>query len=111
VATTPAAQRSVQQAGTVTVRGDYAPDEQGPYTLHGRYRARFVQYGSGVDWGTEVPFTAHLEAAVSAGPGRKIPLFRRAARSGTTVVEADGRFVLAVDYGDSPYAVVLTPEG
>jgi hypothetical protein len=109
VRTTPAAQRSVQHAGAVTVRGDYAPDEHGPYALHGRYRVRFVQDGAGVDWASEVPFTAHLEAGAGAGPARKIALFERAARSGATTVEADGRFRLVVDYGDSPYAVVLTP--
>jgi hypothetical protein len=109
VATTPASQRSVQHAGAVTVRGDYAPGEHGPYALHGRYRARFVQYGAGVDWAREVPFTAHLETAGSAGPGRTVALFERAARTGATTIRADGRFLLAVDYGDSPYAVVLTP--
>jgi hypothetical protein len=110
VRTTPVAQRSVQQAGTVTVRGDYAPGRHGPYTLHGRYRARFVQRGAGVAWAGEVPFTAHLETAVSAGPARTIPLFQRAARTGATTVAADGRFLLAVDYGDSPYEIVLTPD-
>jgi len=109
VATTPAAERSVQRAGAITVRGDYAPDEQGPYALHGRYRVRFAQRGGGVDWAREVPFTAHLEAAVSSGPGRTIPLFQRAARTGETTIRADGRFLVSVDYGDSPYEVVLTP--
>jgi hypothetical protein len=109
VRTTPAAQHSVQHAGTITIRGDYAPGEHGPYTLHGRYRARFVQYGAGVDWAAEVPFTAHLETAAGSGPPRRIPLFQRVARTGATTIRADGRFLLAVDYGDSPYAVVLTP--
>jgi hypothetical protein len=109
VRTTPAEERSVQHAGAVTVRGDYAPAEHGPYPLHGRYRVRFLQRGSGVDWTGEVPFTAHLETAVSAGPAPAIPLFERAARTGTTTIRADGRFLLTVDYGDSPYEVVLTP--
>jgi hypothetical protein len=109
VQTTPAAQRSVQHAGAIIVRGDYGPDVRGPYTLRGAYRVRFIQRGSGVRWADEVPFTAHLETAVSAGPAQTIPLFKRAARTGTTTIRADGRFVLAVDYGDSPYEVVLTP--
>jgi hypothetical protein len=110
VRTTPIDQRSVQHAGAITVRGDYGPQEHGPYTLRGAYRVRFTQYGQGVTWGDEVPFTAHLETAVSAGgPSRTIPLFGRATRTGTTIIRADGRFTLVVDYGDSPYEVVLTP--
>jgi hypothetical protein len=109
VRTTPVDQRSVQHGGAITVRGDYAPGEHGPYTLRGAYRVRFTQYGQGVTWGDEVPFTAHLEAAGAAGAARTIPLFERAIRTGATTIRADGRFLLAVDYGDSPYEVVLTP--
>jgi hypothetical protein len=109
VQTTPAAQRSVQHAGAIIVRGDYAPGEHGPYTLRGAYRVRFTQRGQGVAWADEVPFTAHLETAVSAGPAPTIPLFKRAAGTGATTIRADGRFLLAVDYGDSPYEIVLTP--
>lgn len=111
VATTPTAQRSVQRAGTITVRGDYAPDEHGPYTLHGRYTVRFAQRGTGVDFRREVPFTAHLEGArpAAAGPGRMIKLFQDASRTGATTIRADGRFRLLVDYGDSPYEIVLRP--
>jgi hypothetical protein len=108
VQTTPAAQRSIQRAGTITVRGDYAPDQHGPYALHGRYRVRFTQRGSGVDFAHEVPFTAHLEAGGGSGPARKVALFERAAATGTTVVRADGRFTVVVDFGDSPYEIVLT---
>lgn len=107
VATTPAAQRSVERAGTITVRGDYAPGEHGPYTLHGAYRVRFTQRGQGVDFAREVPFTAHLES--TATPPRSIRLFQTAAATGTTRVRADGRFTVMVDFGDSPYEVVLTP--
>jgi hypothetical protein len=109
VATTPAAQRSVQQSGVITVRGDYAPDEHGPYDLHGRYTVHFAQRGAGVDFQQEVPFTAHLEQGAAAGPGRKIKLFQKAAASGATTVDADGRFQVLVDFGDSPYEIVLTP--
>lgn len=109
VITTPASQRSVQRAGAITVRGDYAPGEHGPYVLHGRYRVRFTQLGAGVDFRDEVAFTAHLEERRTAGPGRTIRLFQRAAQSASRSIRADGRFRLVVDYGDSPYEVVLTP--
>jgi hypothetical protein len=109
VATTPQAQRSVQQAGTITVRGDYGPDQHGPYPLHGRYRVRFAQRGAGVDFAREVPFTAHLEQPAADGPGKTVKLFEKAAATGTTTVAADGRFDVVVDYGDSPYELVLTP--
>jgi hypothetical protein len=110
VATTPAAQRSVQQDGAITVRGDYAPAQHGPYTLRGRYRVRFVQRGAGVDFRQEVPFTAHLEQPAADGPAKTIRLFEQAAASGSTTVTATGRFDVVIDYGDSPYALVLTPQ-
>jgi hypothetical protein len=109
VATTPQAQRSVEQAGAITVRGDFAPDRHGPYVLHGRYRVRFRQHGAGVDFRTEVPFTAHLEEPVTGGPGNTIKLFQNAAPTGATTTTADGRFDVVIDYGDSPYELVLTP--
>jgi hypothetical protein len=92
----------------ITARGDYAPDQHGPYDLHGRYRVQFTQFGIGVDFRHEVPFTAQLEGAVAAGPAPTIKLFERAAASGTTTIHADGRFRLVVDFGDSPYRIVLT---
>jgi hypothetical protein len=110
VATTPQVQRSVQSAGAITVRGDYAPDQHGPYQLHGRYRVRFVQRGAGVNFKTEVPFTAHLEEHRAGGPGMTVALFKTAAAGGNTTVTADGRFDIVIDYGDSPYELVLTPK-
>jgi hypothetical protein len=109
VATTPQSQRSVQTAGVITIRGDYAPDQHGPYRLDGRYRVRFVQRGQGVDFATEVPFTAHLQESVAGGPGKAVPLFQRAAATGSATVTATGRYDVVVDYGDSPYELVLTP--
>ena len=109
VATTPQAQRSVQSAGAITVRGDYAPDQHGPFQLHGRYRVRFVQRGRGVDFKTEVPFTAHLGQPEADGPGKPVALFEQAAASGSTTVTANGRYDVVIDYGDSPYELVLTP--
>jgi hypothetical protein len=109
VSTTPASERSVQHGATITVRGDYAPDERGPYRLNGRYRVSFVQRGAGVDFRREVPFTAHLEQAAAAGPGRRSPHFEEAGPAGAPTNTARGRFRLVVDFGDSPYEVVLTP--
>jgi hypothetical protein len=109
VTTIPAAQRQVERAGVITVRGDVAPDEHGPFALHGRYRVTFTQTGAGVDFSQEVPFTAHLEDTAADGPGRSIKLFERAAAKGTTAVTADGEFSVVVDFGDSPYEIVLRP--
>lgn len=111
VATTPASQRTEVRADRIVVRGDYAPDRHGPIMLQGRYRARFVQRGEDVDFTAEVPFTAHLEQAVASGPGKTVPLFRDAAATGATRVTAHGRFEVVVDFGDSPYEVVLEPWG
>jgi hypothetical protein len=107
VPATPALQRTEVHGQQITVRGDYAPDQFGPFTLDGRYRVRFTQRGAGVDFGREVPFTAHLREHVARSHGRSIDLFQRAARTGATTVTAHGRFDLIVDFGDSPYAVVI----
>jgi hypothetical protein len=56
-----------------------------------------------------VPFTARLEQPTADGPGKTIELFERAARTGTTTVTARGRFEVVVDFGDSPYELVLEP--
>jgi hypothetical protein len=72
---------------------------------------RFVQRGAGVDFATEVPFTAHLEQPAANGPGKRVELFEKAARSGRTEVTADGRFRVVVDYGDSPYEIRFVKAG
>jgi hypothetical protein len=96
--------------GRIEVRGAYAPASHGPVALAGRYRASFAQHGSGVDWGSEVPFTAHLET--TAVPPRRVDLFQDAAEHGsTTITVRPGRYRVVVDFGDSPYDVVLTKRG
>ena len=107
--TTRAQDRTRVHARQIIVRGDYAPAQHGPFALDGRYRVRFAQRGAGVDFSREVPFTAHLEEPVSGRPGKTIALFRRAERSGTVTVTARGHFDLVIDFGDSPYTVVLEP--
>jgi hypothetical protein len=111
VRTVPAAQRSVADGTSIVVRGDYGPDEHGPFAFDGRYAVRFVQRGSGVDFGAEVPFTAHLEQPAADGPGRRVRLFQAAARAGRTTVRARGRFRVVVDFGDSPYELRFTRTG
>src|SRR5215217_4859284 len=101
VRTVPAGQRSVTDGSSIVVRGDYGPDEHGPFVFGGRYDVRFVQRGAGVDFGGEVPFTAHLEQPAADGPGRRVKLFQLAARAGRTTVRARGRFRVVVDFGDS----------
>jgi hypothetical protein len=105
VTTTPADQRSAVDGAGIVVRGDYGPDERGPFSFDGRYRVRFVQRGAGVDFTREVPFTALLVEPAADGPGRRIALFSSAAPSGSRTVEAHGRFLVVVDYGDSPYEI------
>jgi hypothetical protein len=109
IATTPPAKRSEVQGRRITVRGDYAPGRHGPFPLSGRYRVRFTQRGTGVDFAREVPFTAHLEEPAAGRRGRTVALFRRAERSGATTVTAHGRYDVVVDFGDSPYTVVFEP--
>jgi hypothetical protein len=111
VQTVPRTQRDVVVGSTVIVRGDYAPDEHGPFTFDGRYDVRFTQRGTGVDFTKEVPFTARLERSVAGRAGRRIPLFEAAARSGRTTISARGRFQVVVDYGDSPYEIRFARTG
>ena len=110
VATTPAALRSDTGGGRVVVRGDYAPDRLGPFAFDGRYRVRFVQRGAGVDFGAEVPFTAHLEQP-GDGPPKTVELFEDAAASGTRTISLRGRYEVVVDFGDSPYRIEFAPAG
>jgi hypothetical protein len=108
VSTVPADRRQQTSRTSIVVRGDYAPDEHGPFMFTGRYAVRFVQRGTGVDFHSEVPFTAHLEQPDADGPGRTVKLFQDAARSGSEQVTARGRFRVVVDFGDSPYEIRFT---
>src|SRR3954452_12814288 len=109
VRTVPAAQRAVMDGGAIVVRGDYGPAERGPFGFDGRYAVRFIQRGAGVDFGAEVPFTAHLEQPAPEGPGKRVRLFQDAARTGRTEVTARGRYRVVVDFGDSPYEIRFVP--
>jgi len=104
----PASERQAAGRSSIVVRGDYAPDERGPFRFHGRYDVSFVQRGAGVDFHSEVPFTAHLEQPAPKGPGRRVKLFQVAARTGRTAITARGRFRVVVDFGDSPFEIRFT---
>ena len=107
----PADQRLRTSGERIAVRGDVAPEEYGPLDLRGRYRVSFAQRGEGVDFAAEVPFTARLEQRPRGGGAPKVlELFEQAARTGATTVTARGRWMLVVDFGDSPFAVTLTPD-
>ena len=108
VPTVPADQRATTDGSAIVVRGDYAPDEHGPFMFRGRYAVRFVQRGAGVDFRSEVPFTAHLEQPDANGPARTVKLFQAAARTGSAQITARGRFRVVVDFGDSPYEIRFT---
>lgn len=108
---TPPGARIATEGGRIVLRGDVAPDVFGPLDLRGRYRVSFRQRGRGVDFGAEVPFTAHLEQARGAGAPKVRPLFETAAADGVEAVTARGRWTLVVDFGDSPFEVVLNPRG
>ena len=105
VRTVPGDQRVTKHGSAIVVRGDYGPDEHGPFAFDGRYAVRFVQRGAGVDFHAEVPFTAHLEQPVAGGAGRRVKLFQTAARDGAAVITAHGRFRVVVDFADSPYEI------
>jgi hypothetical protein len=111
VSTVPADRRQQTSRTSIVVRGDYAPDEHGPFVFAGRYAVRFVQRGAGVDFAGEVPFTAHLEQPDPDGPGQQVKLFQKAARTGRTEITARGRFRVVVDYGDSPYEIRFVRAG
>jgi hypothetical protein len=97
IRTVPAAQRSVTEGTSIVVRGDYGPDEHGPFAFDGRYDVRFVQRGA--------------EQPAANGPGRRVKLFQAAARAGRTTVSARGRYRVVVDFGDSPYELRFTRAG
>jgi hypothetical protein len=96
-------------AGEVLVRGDASPAQRGPYTLRGRYRARFEQVAPedpGLDFSQQTAFVARLERG-----GDAIALFRGAARRGSAVIDVPaGHWRLVVDFGDYPFVIRLTPQ-
>ncbi len=100
--------RAPVRTGEVVVRGDYGPDEQGPFALGGTYVARFEQTAPedpALDFTRETAFTAHLAQGT-----KRVRLFQDAAREGrVTVTVPPGDWRVVVDFGDYPFAIRLTP--
>ena len=100
--------RAPKRPGEIIVHGDASPATHGPFTLHGRYVARFQQYAPEdphLDFGAETPFVA----ALVRGRDTHKKLFRAAAGSGRATVTADGAWQIDVSFGDYPYVIRLTP--
>jgi hypothetical protein len=99
-----------KRPGEIIVHGDASPATHGPFTLHGRYVARFEQYAPEdpkLDFGGETPFVA----ALVRGRDTRKKLFRAARASGRTTLTADGAWQIDVSFGDYPYVIRLTPAG
>ena len=99
-----------KRPGEIIVHGDASPMRHGPFTLHGRYIARFQQYAPEdphLDFGGETPFVA----ALVRGRDARRKLFRAAAATGRATVTADGAWQIDVSFGDYPYVIRLTPAG
>jgi hypothetical protein len=99
-----------RRPGEIIVHGEASPATHGPFTLHGRYVARFQQYAPEdpqLDFAGETPFVA----ALVRGRDTRMKLFRAAAASGRATVTADGSWQIDVSFGDYPYVVRLTPVG
>jgi hypothetical protein len=97
-----------KRSGEIIVHGDASPMTHGPFTLHGRYVARFEQYAPEdpkLDFSGETPFVA----ALTRGRDTRKKLFRAAAATGRTTVTADGAWTIDVSFGDYPYVIRLTP--
>lgn len=104
--------RTPEQPGEVIVHGEASPADHGPFTLHGRYVARFEQYAPedpGLDFAGETPFVARLVRPSGHGPGTRLRLFRTAAGRGRASVSATGSWRIEVAFGDFPYVIRLTP--
>ena len=110
----PALARAAKRPGEILVRGDVSPGTHGPFTLSGRYIARFEQIAPedpNLDFTTQTSFVAVLDRRSQVEDSGTIRLFREAARTGRKVVTARGRYFIDVSFGDFPYALRLTPAG
>ena len=109
----PALARAPKRPGEILVQGDVSPGSHGPFTLRGRYTARFEQIAPedpSLDFGTQTAFVATLDRRPQQEGAGTIRLFRDAARTGRKVITAKGRYYVDVSFGDFPYAVRFTPE-
>lgn len=106
--------RAGKRPGEILVRGEASPASHGPFTLDGRYVARFEQVAPEdpeLDFAGQTTFVATLDRRPQQEGGGSVRLFRAAARTGRRTVTLHGRFYLDVSFGDFPYAIRLTPVG
>jgi len=110
----PALARAPKRAGEILVQGDVSPGSHGPFTLRGRYTARFEQIAPedpNLDFSGQTAFVAVLDRQAQVEGRDTVRLFRAAARTGRREITARGRFFIDVNFGDFPYAIRLTPAG
>src|SRR3954451_4754312 len=101
--TTPALATRPAADGELVFRAQLSPHSHGPFTLHGRYRVRFVQWAPedpGHDFSHDTSFVADLAAAGSGAHPKAVRLFRQATATGAKVISANGRYTLEVIFGD-----------
>jgi hypothetical protein len=104
--------KAPKRAGEVLVQGDLSPASHGPFTLDGRYTARFEQIAPedpNLDFTAQTAFVATLDRKPEQEGSGTVRLFRDADRTGHAVVTAHGRYYIDVSFGDFPYAIRLTP--
>jgi len=110
----PALARAPKRPGEILVQGDVSPGSHGPFTLRGRYTARFEQIAPedpNLDFSGQTAFVAVLDRQAQVEGRDTVRLFRAAARTGRREITARGRFFIDVNFGDFPYAIRLTPAG
>jgi len=110
----PALARAPERPGEILVQGDLSPGSHGPFTLRGRYTARFEQIAPedpNVDFKGQTAFVAALDRRAQVEDAGTVRLFRAAARTGRREITARGRYFIDVSFGDYPYALRLTPAG
>src|SRR3954451_12298772 len=103
-----------KRPGEVLVRGEASPASHGPFALHGRYVVRFEQVAPEdpeLDSRGQTAFVVTADRKPQQEGAGTVRLFRAAARTGRRTVTLRGRLYIDVAFGDSPYAIRLTPVG
>jgi hypothetical protein len=108
----PALAKAPKRPGEILVQGDVSPGSHGPFTLNGRYTARFEQIAPenpNQDFTTQTAFVAVLDKRSQIEDRGTVHMFRAAERTGRKEITARGRYFIDVSFGDYPYAIRLTP--
>jgi len=109
----PALLRAPKRPGEIILRGEFTPATRGPVTLRGSYVVRFEQYAPEdprTDFRGATALVVRLDRRPEDARGG-MRVFRRAARTGTRRIDADGRWFVDVTFGDYPYVIRFTPSG